>query len=73
MECTCSSLGDDHVPQQSFAIIFLSNLGPLNPFPANQDFCCLLLCPGVDPGFLERGFVCLKVWGLGFLNLSHFP
>ena len=21
------------------------------------------LSPGVDPGFLERGFICIKVWG----------
>ena len=20
-------------------------------------------CLGADPGFLERGFICLKVWG----------
>ena len=26
-----------------------------------------------DPGFLERGFICLKVWGFALLNLSHFP
>ena len=27
---------------------------------------------GVDPGFLERGFVLIKVWGLPLLILSHF-
>ena len=27
---------------------------------------------GVDPGFLERGFICIKVWGLALLILSHF-
>ena len=27
----------------------------------------------VDPGFLERGFACIKVWGeLALLILSHF-
>ena len=27
---------------------------------------------GADPGFLERGFICIKVWGLTLLILSHF-
>ena len=27
---------------------------------------------GADPGFLERGFVCIKVWGFAFLILSQF-
>ena len=27
---------------------------------------------GADPGFLERGFVCIKVWGVALLILSHF-
>ena len=35
MECTCNCHGD--MPQQSFAIRFLSNLGPFNPFPASHD------------------------------------
>ena len=26
----------------------------------------------VDPGFLERGFICIKVWGFALLILSHF-
>ena len=25
-----------------------------------------------DPGFLERGFICIKVWGFALLILSHF-
>ena len=25
-----------------------------------------------DPGFLERGFICIKVWGVPLLILSHF-
>ena len=25
-----------------------------------------------NPGFLERGFVCIKVWGFTLLILSHF-
>ena len=25
---------------------------------------------GADPGFLERGFVCIKVWGFACLSLS---
>ena len=28
--------------------------------------------PGTDPGFLERGFVCVKVWGFALLISSHF-
>ena len=27
---------------------------------------------GLDPGFLERGFICIKVWGLPFLILSNY-
>ena len=27
---------------------------------------------GEEPGFLERGFICLKVWGFVLLILSHF-
>ena len=26
---------------------------------------------GADPGFLERGFLCIKVWGFALLILSH--
>ena len=26
----------------------------------------------VDPGFPERGFICIKVWGFALLILSHF-
>ena len=28
--------------------------------------------PWAEPGFLERGFICIKVWGFALLNLSHF-
>ena len=27
---------------------------------------------GADPGFLERGFICIKVLGFALLILSHF-
>ena len=27
---------------------------------------------GADPGFLERGFICIKVYGFAMLILSHF-
>ena len=27
---------------------------------------------GADAGFLERGFICIKVWGFDVLVLSHF-
>ena len=27
---------------------------------------------GADPGFLERGFVFIKVWGVCFADLSQF-
>ena len=27
---------------------------------------------GVDPGFLERGFMCIKLWRFALLILSHF-
>ena len=28
--------------------------------------------PGADPGFLERGFICVMVWGFALLILSYF-
>ena len=27
---------------------------------------------GTDPGFLERGFMCIKGWGFALLILYHF-
>ena len=27
---------------------------------------------GADPGFLEKEFMCIKVWGFTLLILSHF-
>ena len=30
------------------------------------------LMAGVDPGFVERGFICIKVWGFALLILSLF-
>ena len=33
-------------------------------------------CPGVDPGFLDRGFICIKGWGSicwFYLMFLHFP
>ena len=30
------------------------------------------LSAGADPGFLERWFICIKVWGDFMLILSHF-
>ena len=33
----------------------------------------MLLWSGADPGFLERGFICIKVWEFALLILSHFP
>ena len=37
--------------------------------------CCFIFQPfkaGADPGFMERGFVCIKVLGFALLILSHF-
>ena len=32
------------------------------------------LCrPGADPAFLEREFICMKVWVFALLILSYFP
>ena len=28
--------------------------------------------PWADPGFLERGLICIKVWGFALLIVSHF-
>ena len=28
-----------------------------------MSWCVIVALPGVDPGFLERGFICIKVWG----------
>ena len=27
---------------------------------------------GADPGFLEKGFICIKVWEVRFADLTHF-
>ena len=32
----------------------------------------LSMLQGADPGFLERGFICIKVWGFALLILSNF-
>ena len=32
----------------------------------------LLTSPGAEPGFLERGFICINLWGFALLILSHF-
>ena len=32
----------------------------------------LPLTPGADPGFLERGFICIKVWGFRFAFTISF-
>ena len=29
-------------------------------------------CPGADPGFLERGFICIKVLGVRFADFISF-
>ena len=31
-----------------------------------------LLATGADPGFLESGFVCIKVWGVRFADFISF-
>ena len=40
--------------------------------PSDQQILCIYLIkiprfildlPGTDPGFLERGFICIKLWG----------
>ena len=39
-------------------------------------FCEIILnlnqWSGADPGYLERGCTCIKVWGFAMLILSHF-
>ena len=42
--------------------------------PVKRYLVCGLerLWAGADPGFLERGFICIKVWGFALLILSHF-
>ena len=32
----------------------------------------LLICSGLDQGFLERGFICIKVWGIRFADFISF-
>ena len=32
----------------------------------------ILAVAGADPGFLERGFICMKVWGFTLLIIFHF-
>ena len=31
-----------------------------------------MLVAGEDPGFLERGFICIEAWGVAMLILSQF-
>ena len=44
---------------------------PLYP-TQTQSFQGVELYTGADPGFLERGSICIKGWGLALLILSHF-
>ena len=39
-------------------------------FLASVCINCILF--RADPGFLERGFICLKEWGFVLLIVSHF-
>ena len=32
---------------------------------------CVCVCVGADPEFMERGFICIKVWVLALLILSN--
>ena len=43
----------------------------------NQEWTFFLYCRqpaivGADPGFLERGFICIKVWGVRFADFISF-
>ena len=38
---------------------------------SGRDTARKCLIPGSDPGFLERGFICIKVWGFFLLILSY--
>ena len=40
------------------------------PTLADIIFRCIIL--QADPGFLERGFVCIKVWGGGGVCFADF-
>ena len=40
--------------------------------PKNRLSCHEAQILGADPGFLEKGFICIKVWGFALLILSLF-
>ena len=42
------------------------------PLPGEVASRWLLCKVTKDPAFLERGFICIMVWGFAFLSLSHF-
>ena len=46
------------------------------PMPRKCDECMRNITENIyteaDPGFLERGLICIKVWGFALLILSHF-
>ena len=49
-------------------IIFLA----LSAFLNKQDCSHSRGLRGADPGFLERGFICIKRWGVRFADFTSF-
>ena len=52
-----------HLMQRAYKALFWSTF-VFSSFGLSQS--------GADPGFLERGFIHIKVWGFALLILSHF-
>ena len=49
-------------------VFLMKNRGPLT----NHRMPIANFDPGADPGFLERVFICINVWGFALLILSQF-
>ena len=58
----------------SAAIDSLADNDPIPP-AIQQMLLVLQVCnssTGADPGFLERGFICIKIWGVRFADFISF-
>ena len=58
--------------RSSIELAFLIAAYPMCFLSALMRIHRLIIYAGVDPGFLERGFIYIKVWGFALLILSHF-
>ena len=61
------------ISSQSKGVVLSMWIYFLDGKPANLDLhhFQVFIMSGADPGFLERGFIYIKVWGFALLILSH--